>query len=82
MKRYIDADMLKEDFIVSGLFDPGELGVIIPIIEKQPVIEVPTPHGDLIDRDRIIERDCEKHMTSPEFVGAVYAAPVVIEAEN
>ena len=39
MKRYIDADKLIEDFNVSGLFDIGELGVIIPIIEDQPSIQ-------------------------------------------
>lgn len=40
MDKYINADRLKEAFITAGLFDIGELGVIIPIIDEQPHISV------------------------------------------
>lgn len=39
-ERYINADRLKEAFITAGLFDIGELGVILPIIDQQPHISL------------------------------------------
>ncbi|MBQ3285412.1 MAG: hypothetical protein IJH40_07200 [Ruminococcus sp.] len=38
MDKHISAERLKEAFITSGMFDIGELGVIIPIIDEQPAI--------------------------------------------
>lgn len=88
VKRYIDADKLKEDIIVSGLFDSGELGVILHIVEEQPILEVPTPHGDLIDKNRIMYELGESTMSrsNREFCIRVLTAksltPIIIEAEE
>ena len=41
MKKYIDAELLIEDFKTSGQFDISELGAIIPIIEDQPAVIMP-----------------------------------------
>ncbi len=40
MAKFIDAEKLKESFVTAGLFDIGELGVILPIIDEQPHINV------------------------------------------
>lgn len=85
MKRYIDADKLKEDFIASGLFDSGELGVILPIIEEQPVHEVSTPHGDLIDRNTVNEK-LNDNLSGDSALWqakmALYSTDTIIEADG
>lgn len=53
MKGYIDTDKLKESFIVSGLFDSGELGVILNIVEDQPVLKPSKPINVLTNYDKI-----------------------------
>ncbi len=45
MKKYIDADLLIEEFKTSGLFDISELGAIIPIIEDQPAVVIEKVSG-------------------------------------
>ena len=86
MKRYIDADKLKEDFIASGLFDSGELGVILPIIEEQPVHKVATPHGDLIDRNTVNEKLNDNLSGSGgalwQAKKALFSAETIIEADG
>ena len=62
MKRYIDADKLKERFVVSGLFDSGELVVILQIIEEEPIHKAPAHHGGLIGRNRVLYELCESNM--------------------
>ena len=85
MKRYIDADKLKEDIIISGLFDSGELGVILPIIENQPVFKVTTPHGDLIDRNTVNEKLIDNLSGDSalwQAKKALYSTDTVIPAEE
>lgn len=56
-------------------------------IDKYPLIEIPTPHGDLIDRD-ILNECCESLLNEPTSVALVCLtadigqATAVIEAED
>lgn len=85
MKRYIDADKLKESFIVSGLFDSGELGVILNIVGEQHILKVSTPHGDLVDRNAVNEKLTDNLSGDGalwQAKKALYNTDTVIEAEE
>jgi len=45
-----------------------------------PIVEVPVPHGDLIDRNALIEFCAERWI--PLNVDAVNMQPTIIEAED
>ena len=48
-----------------------------------PLVEVPTPHGDLIDRDKLIEEYDSVHVGEPGKARKLMAeAESVIEAED
>ena len=44
-----------------------------------PLIEVPTPHGRLIDADKLLKNKTDHEMISSHLV---WNAPTVIEADN
>lgn len=44
-----------------------------------PLVEVPTPHGRLIDADELLEHKTDHDMISTHLI---YNAPTVIEAED
>jgi hypothetical protein len=44
-----------------------------------PLIEVPTPHGDLVDRDALKN---DMRNWNPSIIAVVDATPTVIEAEG
>lgn len=49
-----------------------------------PLVEIPTPHGDLIDREEFIKRMMYKDdpLYSNAIVVDISSAPVIIEAEG
>lgn len=77
-------------FITKGRIDRDDYSC-----EKEcPITEIPTPHGDLIDRERIDYKNYKMHdgkgnlIVSDTFVDGVtwvnnciYDTPIVIEAE-
>ena len=64
-----------------------------PFYKKMDVVEVPTPHGNLIDRDALLESIKEARKKDPDvedvyiddyFIMAEWlmSAPTIIEAED
>lgn len=52
-----------------------------------PLVEVPTPHGRLIDADELLKRkgnayDSGGHLLYAVGTGSIVAAPTIIEAEE
>lgn len=48
-----------------------------------PLVEVPTPHGDLIDRDEEIERAWRLNLSTRELIATMLeSAPAIIPAED
>ena len=53
--------------------------------EGCPLVEIPTPHGRLIDADKLLEamsRAVERDRHWVNFFGIVEEVPTIIEAEN
>jgi hypothetical protein len=50
-----------------------------PIPDWCPLIEIPTPHGDLVDRDALKN---DMRNWNPSIIAVVDATPTVIEAEG
>lgn len=54
-------------------------------LEECPLIEVPTPHGRLIDADELIERytpDMNRQIYGGNFIFDIEHAPAIIGAED
>lgn len=59
-------------------------------LNRFPLVEIPTPHGDLIDRDKLIQLflpimefpEDERIMYVDSFIRALKNAPTIIEAEE
>lgn len=82
-----DCDSCKvSDILDCTLWKPMDIGERHP---ECPLVEVPTPHGRLIDADRVIHEMNDMHVSGETFVTAVeYVklitadASTVIEAED
>ena len=77
-------DMPKGEFLLELIthYEGGEKKDI-KFVHKKDIIEIPTPHGKLIDADAIKNVfDKGDTFTAFHFIEAVSEAPTILEAEE
>lgn len=78
---------MDENIIFHTVLDFDSANLCYERIGECPLIEVPTPHGRLIDADELLRHkgdayDSEGHLLYAVGTGSIIAAPTIIEAEE
>lgn len=75
-ERYVDVRIFADGRATTAT---GER----PFYREMEVIELPSPHGDLIDRDELIERAWRLNLSTRELIETMLkTAPTILEAEH